>query len=168
MRWVGLVLVVGAAALIGHGLARERERRVAQLGALLHSLEALETEVVYGLTYLREAFQRIAREYPECRALFRRAARGLEAGETARTAWKEALAAYRRSASLTAEDLLPLERIGGVLGLSAAADQERHLRLVRRELEARLAEARGSLPQATRLYRTLGLFCGLAVALLLL
>lgn len=168
MRWLGLVLVVGSAALIGHLLAREKERRVGELGALLHSLERLETEVVYGLTYLQEAFERIAADCPECRPLFGAAAAALAQGAPARRAWRAGLASFGRQGGVTPADLRPLERIGPVLGLTSAEDQRRHLRLVRREVELRLAEAREQLPQTARLCRALGVCGGVAVALLLL
>lgn len=137
------------------------------LTALLHSLERLETEVVYGLTYLADAFATIARDYPECRGLYSRAEKMLRQGHTAREAWREGLIWYRRHSSVTAEDLRPLEKAGVVLGLSSAADQQRHLRLVCREVDVKLADARERLPQVTKLCRTLGVFGGLASALLL-
>lgn len=168
MKWIGTALLLGAAGLIGHFMALERERRVRELAALIHALERLETEVVYGLTYLVDAFSRVGEDYPECRVLFVRAAEALRRGGTARTAWAEGVRAHRLHSSLTREDLRPLEKTGMVLGLSSAHDQQRHLQLARREVEARLEEARERLPQVTRLCRTLGVFGGVATVLLLL
>ncbi len=168
MRWVGTVLLLGAAGLLGHVAALERERRVRELAALLHALERLETEIVYGLAYLSEALSRVGRDYPECRSLFEKAAQALGRGATAREAWTQGLRSLRRQSSLTREDMRPLEKMGMVLGLSAAEDQRRHLQLVRSEVTTRLEEARERLPQVTRLCRTLGIFGGLATVLLLL
>lgn len=168
MKWAGCLLVIGAATLMGHVVALEGERRVRELTALLHSAERLETEMVYGLALLADAFESIARDYPECRLLYGVAAKALRQGATARAAWQEGVRVYRRVASLTPDDVRPLQKTAAILGLSSAQDQRRHLQLLRKEIEMRLIEARERLPQKTRLCRSLGLFGGLTAVLLLL
>jgi len=168
VKWVGAFILITAAALLGHLYARERERRVRHLETLIHSLELLETEVVYGLAYLVDACRRVASDQAECRSLYAVAATRMIAGAPAGAAWQSGVRALLRQSALSEEDVRPLEMIGSVLGQCSADDQKRHLRLARRQINVRLAEARERLPQVARLWRTLGLCAGVAIALLLI
>lgn len=167
MRAVGAALLVVSACLLGQRAAARRERRVGELTALLNGVHLLETEIVFGRLLLAEALARAGALNPRCRLLFERGARGVAEGRSAAEAWNEALEAWRRSSALAGEDLEPLRRLGGVLGLSSAEDQARHLKLAQRELSLRLDAERERLPQVTRLYRLLGVCGGLALVLLL-
>lgn len=161
-----LLLVVGAYAL-GHFEALKRERRVKQLSAMIASLGLLESHVVYGRVLLADALWRVGEDRAEVRRLFWEAASRMKEGHAASTAWKEAIAKWARLSAFNPGDLRPLEHLAGVLGLSSAEDQSRHIKWVTDQLEARLVEARQRLPELTRLYRALGVCGGLTLALLL-
>lgn len=168
MNAVGALMVVGGAAALGHSMALYRERRVQELNALTHAIQRLETEIVYGMVLLPDALGRVAKGGGPCADLFQRAADALNKGESAAESWMRALEGWRKRSALTPEDVVPLERLSGVLGVSGAEDQSRHLRYVRSELVFRLEQARDRLPETTRLFRALGVCGGLALALLLL
>lgn len=168
MRWLGAFILVTTAAALGHLVASERERRVHQLAALVHGLHQLETEIVYGLSLLSDAFERVAVSHPECAALFAEASRTLKRGAGVGVAWAAGVDAVARGTALDREDIRPLVKLGGILGLASAEDQRRHIRLAQSEVESRLSEARRKLPDISRLYRTLGVCGGLIVALLLI
>lgn len=168
MKAIGALVVVAAAALLGHLAASERERRVRELGGLLYGLELLETEVVYGLTVLPVALERAARASLGAGVLFLTAARALRAGKSASAAWNEGIRALLARSALKSGDVAPLIYLGGTIGISSADDQSRHLGLARRQIEALLEAERGRLPQAARLARALGLCGGLAAALFLI
>ena len=74
---------------------------------------------------------------------------------------------WARRSAFGPGDIRPLEHLAGVLGLTAADDQARHMQWVKSQLETRLVEARQRLPELSRLYRALGVCGGLTLALLL-
>src|SRR5690606_36436474 len=140
-----------SACLLGQRAAAGRERRVAELTALLNGVHLLETEVVFGRLLLAEALARAGALHPQCRLLFELGARRVAEGRSAAEAWREALEAWEKVSALTWEDLEPLVRLCGVLGLTSAEDQARHLGLAQRELSLRLDAERQRLPHIARL-----------------
>lgn len=167
MRAAGAALVLVCSCLLGQRAAAGRERRAAELEALISGLHLLETEIVFGRRLLAEALMRVGTVHPQCRLLFEKGAQGVAEGRSAQQAWEEAVRAWGKASALAREDLEPLLRLGAVLGLSHGDDQARHLGLARRELLHRLEAERQRLPQLVRLYRLLGVFGGLALVLLL-
>lgn len=167
MRMVGAVMVVASAFYLGHLHARQKERRVLELVALLAGLQLLESEVVFGRRLFADALSRVAEVGGEASPFFAAAAQSSRRGEPAARAWESALRAWRRQAQLLEGDWRPLTRLGAVIGVTEAEDQARHFHMARVEIEGRLHAAREQLPKATRLYRALGLSMGLVVVIFL-
>gem|GEM_PF-2736686 len=167
MKLLGALLVVAGAYALGHIEACRRERRVRELTASISALTLLESHVVYGQCLLADALRRVGEEHPEVKPPFLGAARRLEEGCSASRAWREAIGAWSKGAALVDGDLVPLVQLAGILGLSDAEDQARHLRWAKSQLETRLAAARERLPETARLCRALGACGGLVLALLL-
>lgn len=167
MKLLGALLLVLGTYAVGHVEALKRERRVHQLSAMIAALGLLESHIVYGRTLLSDALWQAGEARPEVRRLFWEANQRLRQGEAASTAWREAVAVWARHSAFRPGDLRPLEHLAGVLGLTSAEDQARHMRLVTSQLEAGLVEARERLPEQSRLCRALGVCGGLTLALLL-
>lgn len=167
MRTAGALVVLICSYLLGQRAAAGRQRRAAELEALISALHLLETEIVVGKRLLAEALTGAGAAHPECRLLFEKAAQEVAAGRSARRAWEEGVRSWQEVAALRQEDLEPLLRLGAVLGLSTGEDQARHLELARRELSHRLEAQRVRLGELIRLYRLLGVFGGVALVLLL-
>lgn len=167
MKAVGAILLIAGSYALGHAEARRRERRAGELSALVSALSLLESHIVYGRALLADALRHVGEDRPEVRRLFWEAARLLGQGRTASSAWKEAVTRWGRASALVPSDLRPLEQLAGVLGLSSAEDQARHIRWAASQLEARWEEACRKLPEVVRLCRALGACGGLTLALLL-
>lgn len=167
MKLAGALLVIAGAFALGHLEALRRERRVRELTVVISALTLLQSHVVYGRSFLADALRHVGEEHPEVAPWFCRAARRIDEGEAASRAWREALAAWSRRSALAPGDVGPLAELAGILGLSAADDQARHLLWARTQLETRLAAARERLPERARMCRALGVCGGLLLALLL-
>lgn len=171
MRWLGLGLVVVACAGWGWLRAAELARRPGELRVLRTALQALESEIGFGVTPLPAACQRIAGLYPEPAAsLFRRTGDGLTAADPAPApaAWRRAVLEVTRASALTPDDARILLALGPYLGVTDRDDQIRHLRLAMHRLEAAEAGARELEQRWGRLYRYGGLLAGALIGLLLL
>ncbi len=171
MGWLGFALVLLACSAWGWQRAAELARRPGELRILRSALQALESEIAFGVTPLPEAFGRIARLYPEPAAtLFRQAAALLAPprSQTAAAAWEEAVDALARTSALTREDGGILRALAPYLGATGRDDQVRHLRLAMARLEAAETLARDLDQRWGRLYRYGGVLAGAFIGLLLL
>ena len=169
--WIGFGLVLAACTAWGWERAAELARRPGELRVLRSALQALESEIGFGVTPLPQACQRIAGLYPEPAAtLFRAAAVALgpPRSRTAAAAWEEAVEAMARHSALTGEDRDILRALAPYLGATDREDQIRHLRLAMHRLEAAEAAARDLDQRWGRLYRYGGALAGALIGLLLL
>ncbi|GAB6876024.1 stage III sporulation protein AB [Thermaerobacter litoralis] len=171
MGWLGFTLVLLACSTWGWQRAAELARRPGELRVLRSALQALESEIAFGVTPLPEAFARIAGFYPDPAAtLFRRAAGRLAPPErrTAAAAWEAAVEELARYSALTPEDCGVLRALAPYLGATDRDDQVRHLHLAMARLEAAEALARDQDQRWGRIYRYGGILAGAFIGLLLL
>ncbi len=169
IRLIGASLVIGSAMLVGNAVARSHEDRPRELAGIGHALAALETEISYARTPLKEALERSARASGGLAAeMFRAAAKLLASDElTPADAWGAAVReAYARS-GLAPEDRDALLAFGVTLGACSAQDQLRHIALVRERLRANEAGAREHAERTGRMWRYLGATVGAMIVLLL-
>jgi len=168
-RGLGAALVLGAAGMIGAVVARAYQDRPRVLRALQSALTMLRTEIVYAGTPLPEALAQVARRTPApADSFFAAVANALNSrpGLTAAEAWQEALA-NSPAWPLTADDEAVLLDLGGCLGRSDVADQEKHLGLALVQLARLQAEAEAERDVQVRLWRWLGVCAGGCLVLLL-
>lgn len=106
IKIVGVVVVIGTLSLLGLTVARGYGLRVRQLEDLQSAFALLETEIVYGLTPLPEAFMRVSQRMTEPTAgLLGQAAAGLWAAQPVQSAWNQAVAQLAEVSALKREDL---------------------------------------------------------------
>lgn len=180
LKALGAVLTVGAGAALGLEVAGRYSRRPRRLAEFRAALALLETEMAVGRTPLPQAAAHVAAlaAGPEVAGFFRRLAEDLSGGTPAGAAWTTALADLPagqaesswlrlRLGREEAADLEPFALLGGVIGATDLADQQKHLALARERLAGREAQALEEARRLTPIYRYAGLAAGLLVALLL-
>ena len=168
MLGAGLLLL--ASGLLGAAVAGWYAQRTRQLRGFLLGLHVLETEIAHAVRELPAALQQTARALePPVRDLFQGAAVLMSQHPhwPAPLAWRRALALIRRRLALRDEEVAALQEVGVRLGLSAAGDQARYLRLVQQALQRHLEQAEQERQVGMRLWRYLGWGSGLMVVLLL-
>ena len=169
LKIMGAALVIIPFALLGYLVARGYGQRVRELTNLQSAFQMLETEILYGLTPLPEAFDHLARRLPEPAAgLFGQARAGLELRLPIGEAWQRAVADLAERTSLNAEDLEMLSYFSYGLGEADTHEQQKKFRLLGEQLEAAIAQAVASRNKNQRMWQYLGLAAGIAVALLLI
>lgn len=171
LTFVGAVIVVICATLIGFSVASFYSRRPGEIRALQNALQLLETEISYGFTPLPEALASVA-ERCDIRValLFNRASQELMTmrGITAREAWETALDEYYVKSALTRADRAILLELGNSLGISDREDQVKHLMLAKEQLKLEQSKAEDASEKNTKLYNYLGFLGGLTIVLILI
>jgi len=160
-------LIVYTCTLAGFAVANGYAERPRQLRDLLTGLEMLRTEIVYAATPLAAALTSLRLRHPIGK-FFLCAGEGIDALATARSAWVTALDALSRDAALLEGDLAALRYLGDVLGTSNREDQERHLLVAIRRIEALQREAEEEAKRSARLWKYLGVLSGITVVIIIM
>jgi stage III sporulation protein AB len=169
MKLVGILLIIISTTLWGFNQARTYTLRPRQLQQLKTGLQLLQTEVSYGVTPLPRAFARLAAKLEEPIAdFFSQARQGLNAGLTAKQAWKKAVVEVNPQTALQDKDRQVLLELGYNLGQSNSEGQVRHLKLARNNLDNLHQEAIDERDKKVKMWRYLGVLGGLLIAILLL
>lgn len=83
-------------------------------------------------------------------------------------AWNECIENIPKQYVLTQEDLAIVKELGLKLGKTDVEGQLKHIEHYRVLIENQLKKAEEEISQKSRLYRVLGLFCGIIVAIMIM
>lgn len=168
IKFVGAAILIGATSCIGFSLASECAKRPRNLRELQSMLQMLENEISYLSNLLSEAFDRIYHGTSfDTAILFKEAAGYLgENGCTADAAWERAVEENYRKLSLNCEDKTILLTFGKMLGNSDLEGQLNNIKLVSSQLKVQESKAEEMKKKNEKMYRSLGVLSGLAIAII--
>ncbi|MFZ5943385.1 MAG: stage III sporulation protein SpoIIIAB [Bacillota bacterium] len=167
----GAFMIIIASGLIGLVIARNYSVRPQQLRYLQSAVQMLETEMLYGLTPLPLALQRVGKRLPyPVNHLFLHTSKTLVEGEgyTAGEAWAASLNELEEQSALLPEDLDTLLYFGQNLGGSDREEQSKNLLLIKEHLKNLEKKAETAKEKNQRLWQYLGFSLGAVVALIIL
>lgn len=165
MKLVAAAALTLSGAAGGHALGTARRQRVRQVSELRQGVERLSVNMLDKLLPLRQALAAAASPALDM------VAQGMEGRDPAQAfiAVRDQLVARDGPLScLEGEELTALGSLFGQLGASGAAEQRLILREAALRLERLEGRARAKADEQARLYGTLGLLAGLALAVCLL
>ncbi|PYG86810.1 stage III sporulation protein AB [Ruminiclostridium sufflavum DSM 19573] len=170
IKILGAVILIGATSFIGFFLASECSKRPRALRELQSLLQMLENEISYLSNILAEAFNRIYENTDfDTAVLFGEAARHLGSdGCTADFAWETAVEENYGRLSLNGEDRNILLSFGKMLGNSDLEGQLNNIRMISSQLKVQEIKAEEIKKKNEKMYRSLGVLSGLAIAIILL
>jgi len=169
LKAVGALLIVAASSGVGGLYAEKFARRRREIKAFSDALGRLETEVFYGSTPLPTALARVAEGAPRAiRPFFADLLRQLEMTDDLRSSWRQAMERHFAQSCLAPEDLSCLLPLADVLGTSDREDQRRHLKSTADRLRQNEETARIEEDKNTKLWRSVGLLGGVALAIIFL
>ena len=161
-------LILFSSTMTGFAIARNYVQRPRQLQDLVTALQLLLTEIVYSATPLPEALRSCARTVSNPIRQFLLQVSGLlDKMHTAQTAWETAMGELQQKSALLQSDLEALHSLGAVLGISNREDQQRHLALSIKRLEALHISAQSECNQNERLWKYLGVMVGVVIVIIL-
>ncbi|MBP1989051.1 stage III sporulation protein SpoIIIAB [Paenibacillus eucommiae] len=170
LKFIGAICILGAAAMLGFVQALHYARRPKQIRQMIGALQRMETEIIYALTPLPEAFATLGRQTAEpLSTLFKATSEGLQssAGHSTRDVWQLAVKeTWQRSSMKQSEQEIVLQ-LGHVLGMSDRNDQVKHLRLAVSQLQAEEADSRDEQQRYEKMWKSLGLLIGALIVILM-
>lgn len=169
LKIIGSVVLIGATSLIGFLLAADCSKRPRTLRELQALFQMFENEISYLSNLLSEAFIRIYESSNvDAAVIFKAAALNLEtSGVTADTAWEKAVNENYTRLSLNREDKAVLISFGKMLGNSDLEGQLNNIRLVTSQVKLQEIKSEEMKHRNEKMYRSLGVLSGLAIAIIL-
>lgn len=165
LKGIGLLLLVLCGGLCGFYAAanvRRKQQYLVTLSALLHELEI--SMWCHGGT-LQELLELLAeRETYRCFSFLRSTIAAMQESVSFSEAWKEAVQA---DVALSIDSKRLLCELGEELGTSDLCSQREILERYRSRLQQQEADQREPSQKKIRLYQSMGLLAGMAVAILL-
>jgi stage III sporulation protein AB len=170
IKFLGAVLILGAAAMFGFVQALHYARRPKQIRQMIGALQRMETEIVYALTPLPEAMLTLSKQRAEpLSSLFRITSERLRDTlvTSTREIWQQTVReVWKRSSMKQPEQEIALQ-LGNVLGITDRSDQIKHLRLAVSQLQAEEQESRDEQKRYETMWKSLGVLIGALIVILM-
>jgi stage III sporulation protein AB len=164
-------IIISCCTWMGIQSANRYSQRIKEIRILQHSLSVLETEILHYLTILPEALERIAASTNGILGqFFHNVSEKLinRQDYTVSKAWRNTLEEIKSEISLHQEEIDLLIRFGDNLGISDKEGQHRYFELIQDQLKKQERSAEETRSKYERMYRSLGVLGGLALAIILL
>jgi stage III sporulation protein AB len=170
MEWIGAALIIFSTTWTGFDWAKKLNERPRQLRQLKVALQALEAEIVYGLTPLDEACYHLSTQLtkPLNRFFEDFSKRLREAETTAADAWFQSLEDVWSFTALKNGELEILKQFGATLGRHDREQQQKQIRLTLAHLDREVQEAIESQGKYEKMVKSLGFLSGLLLVILLI
>lgn len=166
----GIIMVIFATTAYGMVLCADLKKRLSELKEIKKIIFLLIGEISFGHTPFFEAAGMISGRVskPFDAVLKRLEGEGRDMnGENAASVWKKVWKKESDALSISSHERERLYELGESLGLSDADTQKRALEEYAKELETEISGLEKSVPVKTRLYGSLGIMCGVFIAIII-
>lgn len=163
-----LVGIVGCSSFLGFYQSRRLSSRVTFLEECLLLLQKMRAYLSHERITTAQLVHELARVNSLATLTFLADCdQRLKAGEIFPVAWGSALDGSSQHDPLLEEDRTVLRMIGEILGSSPAAVQQGELSVVEQLLQQQRTHAQTQCLEKGKLYRSLGVLCGIGIAILM-
>ena len=170
LKIIGFLIIMGTTYICGLYLAGRTSFRIYDLEQLKKAMTIFKGEVTYSSAPLEYLFKEISQRTSGVTSmLFEFSSKEIEQrkGETLIDIWVKALAQISKNAYFDAEDMEYIYSFGRTLGYADKGQQADNARLLIEYIESAQLALREKKAAEERLYRTLGIVCGLMICLVL-
>lgn len=167
LKLLGLLLISSVGAMIGIRASMQLKFRVQFLEKYITLMKETKTRIRLSACDIRKLFKSNTGFAPldEMTSEF---TQHMLKGETAKGAWSEAVYSSYKGHAVPRVDKELISEFGNELGQSDIDGEINHIDMHISLVDDRLAEARSELLQKGKLYRTLGLFAGITISIIIL
>ncbi len=167
LKITGMILIVSATGIYGAVLASDMSRRLIELKELKRIIFLLKSETGYNAAPLKEALYNISgRTEEKYGNILKKIAESDETDVCSvwKNEWEKGLAGFH----LSADEKKRIIELTDSMGLADAASQNAQLDLFAAELDSRMSELSEIIPKKSRVYRCVGIGCGIILAIILM
>lgn len=170
LKLLGGVMIIISSGLLGISIANKYTGRPRELRNFRRSLQLLETEILYGATPLPQAFKYISSKLNDYLGdFYLQVSVGISSKNCSSfsSVWSEKINQMENSNLSKGDKELMLE-FGYILGTSDRLDQEKHFKLIYKQLELFEEQAEEEKKKSEKMYRSLGFLFGIMIFVVLL
>lgn len=170
LKILSSILIVICCGLLGLYKANRYIQRVKEIRMLKAALIQLETEIIYFSNFISEALNTVAKSIQgPWGNFFSQVARDLADRREYSIAecWIKNLEHYKSEFYIDEPEYEVLVRFGEKLGMSDCESQKKYFELAQQQLLVEERNAEQLCAKYVQMYRSLGILCGLAIAIVL-
>lgn len=168
IKYILIFLVFLIFFAMGNRYSKKYSNRVNELERMNNMLNVFRAKIKFSCLAIQDVFSQIYEDNKNnIGMIFNNANKYMEQN-TASTAWQMALDSSKENTSLTYEDYETLASLGKMLGNTDVGGQVSQIELTKELLQKQIKEAQEEKKKNSKLYKTLGLTVGLAVAIILI
>lgn len=170
MKAAGVLLCISAGFLIGNYFSENIKKRYMALNNIRRMILQIIGEIEYTRSNISDIFYKLSKKQESPYREFMEYIHSETEGTNGRLKdiWKRGVDGYFSQLKLTDKDLEMLEKLGNSMGSIGIRVEIENLELYIKEVDELLLNIREELANKTKLYRMLGLFGGMAIAIILI
>lgn len=166
IKYIVLMLVLGASFSIGNLIAKKYVNRVKELKEMKNALNMFETKIRFTYSSVPEIFEDISKQIDgNVGQVFKLASEKMKT-KSAGEAWNESIDS--NNMNLINEDKIILKNLGKLLGKTDVEGQISEIKLVSEFLDTQIELAEGEQKKNEKMYKTLGGIVGLTIVIILI
>ena len=166
LKYIIICLVFLICFLIGNIISKRYILRVKELKDFQNALNIIESKIKFTYEPLPEIFNQTSKLLSEnISKIFIRASQNMKE-LSAEEAWNKSI--EKSNTYLNKEDIENIKNFGKMLGKTDKEGQVSHLELTKTFIEIQIEKARKEEEKNSKLYKTLGVVCGLALVIILI
>lgn len=166
IKYIELVLILGATSYIGVLISKRYLNRVIELKEMKNALNIFATKISFTYEPIPEIFMEISRKIKNnIGDIFYTASKKMNE-QNAGTAWIQALEGS--STNMNKEDINVLKGLSNLLGKVDLEGQIGEIKLVEKFLDTQINKAEEDKLKYSKMYKSLGITIGLAIVIILI
>ena len=166
LKAIILLIIFSVSSFVGINLSKKYSSRVKELKEIKSALNMFEEKIKFTYETIPDVFFEISQNTSESISkIFEEASYNMKM-MSAGLAWEKAI--DESNTKLTKEDKETLKGLAKMLGKTDLDGQVSEIRLVQKFLDTKLQDAELEKTKNEKLYKTLGVTCGLAIVIVLI
>ena len=166
LKYIIMALVFFISILIGNIISKRYILRVKELQDFQNALNIIESKIKFTYEPLPEIFLQISKLLSDNISKIFCLASSYMKESCAEEAWNKAI--EKSSTYLKKEDFESIKSFGKMIGKTDKEGQVSHLELIKTFIEVQIKKAKDEEEKNAKLYKTLGVVCGLALVIILI
>ena len=168
IKYILIFFIFVIFSLIGNLYSKKHSNRLYELEKINGLLNIFKAKIKFTCLTIQEIFNQIYEENKDnIGEIFKNASDYMNE-ESSKKAWEKSLENATKKTNFNEEDITTLKTLGKMLGNTDMAGQVSQIELTEQMLLERIENAKVEKKKNSKLYKTLGITAGLAIAIILI